>query len=496
MPARRLLYLDATGLTAYRWQSGRLRVEGEYAAEPAGVTAFGEYIAREHSSVFYLLTDYAEEGYQVEQVPHVRGSDRSALIKRKLVQYFFGTPHALALSLGRSNEGRRDERLLLTALTRSDQIEPWLDALHAAEGQLAGIYSLPIVAPQLIPLLGISAPHILLISITRGGLRQTLFEDGRLAFSRVTALATGSIDEMAITCAAESEKMYQYMAGQRLILRGSRLTTLVLTHPAQMTAFRDVCTDTPSLHFEFVDLLALAKTVGLHTPPHDTRADILFLHLTAKRPPREQFAPESDRHHYRLDQLRFGLRTAGYVILSAALLFAFRQAVDYHSISQRTVDIVAQTQQDRQRYDSMLQSLPKIPISNDALRALISRYDKLRSAEAGPEPTYLLISQALHASPRVDIKRIDWQRDSSKDTKGGEIAELHAMLPLSMAGDPRSQLAAIDAFAEQLSARKLQVQKLKLPFDAESTKSLKSSTEAAAQTQSPQFSLRISRSLP
>lgn len=496
MPSRRLLFIDASSMTAYRWQSGRLHVEGEFPAEPAGVAAFGEYIGRERGSVFHLLTDFAEEGYQVETVPYVRGSDRTALIKRKLVQYFFGTPLALALSLGRSSEGRRDERLLLTALTRSDQIEPWLDAFHTAQGQLAGIYSLPIVSTQLTPLLGVTAPHFLLISITRGGLRQTLYEEGRLAFSRVTALATGSIDEMAITCAAESEKMYQYMAGQRLILRGSRLTTLVLTHPAQLGVFREMCSDTTSIHFEFVDLLTLSKKIGLHTPPTDTHADALFLHLMARQPPREQFAPESDRHHYRLGQLRFGLRTAGFVILASALIFAFRMAIDYYSVSQRSADIAAQTLQDRQRYQSMLDSLPKVPISNDALRALVSRYDKVHAAAAGPEPTYILISQALQASPRVDVKRIDWQRDTGKDAKGTETAEMQATLPLGLAGDHRAQLAAVDGFVAQLQARKLQVQTLKMPFDAESTKSLKSTLDTAAQAQAPQFILRITRSLP
>lgn len=525
MPASRLLFLDANSLTAYRWQSGKLKHEGEFTPDPAGLEAFGEFVARSRSSLFYILADVAEEGFQTERAPFTRGSDRGALIKRRLGQNFFGTPYSLACSLGREKDGRRDERLLLTALTRPEQIEPWLGILRSAEGQLAGVFSLPLASPDLPSLLGVSAQRFLLITITRAGLRQTLFDNGQVNFSRLTPLATGSTEEMAATCAIESEKMHQYMAGQRLITRGSQLSTQVLVHPAQLGAFREACADTAAIHFEFVDLLGLSAKVGLHTPPKDTHAEALFLHLLAKRPPREQFAPEADRHHFRLGQLRFGLRAAGYVLFSACVLFAGRQAFEYQTITQRSADIAAQTTSDRQRYDAILQGLPKIPISNDALRALVARYDTLSRKTIGPEPLYILVSQALHDSPRVELKRLDWVLGTSKEGKAVapisakatpaaigaaparperstpgvptfESAEIEATLPLGLSGDHRAQIAAVDGFVGQLRAQRLEVQTLNMPFDSESTKSLKSRADGAAQAQAPQFSVRVSRSIP
>lgn len=520
MPAQRLLFVDATNLSAFRWQTGHLRPEGEFAADPAGLAAFGEYIARERNSHFYMLADVADEGFQLEDVPFTRGGDRSALIRRKLAQHFYGTPYALALSLGRAKEGRRDEKLLLAALTRPAHLDPWLAALRDAEGQLAGLFSVPLVSPELTARMSVSTPRFLLISVTRAGLRQTLFDNGQIVFSRLTTLATGATEEMAATCAAESEKMYQYMAGQRLIARGSTLPTLVLVHPSQMGAFRNACADTATIHFEFIDLLALATKLGLRTPPRDSRGEALFLHLMAKRPPREQFAPEASRHHYRLGQIRFGLRTAGYTVFGACLLFTARQAFDYQIMSQRTDATIAQTQNDRQRYDAILAALPKIPIGNDALRALVSRYDNLVRKSAGPEPLYVLVSQALQQSPRIELKRLTWTLVSDKDSKdvaaaagkpaaavgvfaGGvspaptfETADIHASLPLGLTSDHRAQLAAVDDFTAQLTALQMEVQSLKMPFDAESTKSLKSASDATVQAQAPQFILRVTRRIP
>ena len=510
MSARRLLFLDATSLTAYRWAGGHLHYEAEFAPDATGFEAFAEYAAKARRSLFHVLADVAEEGFQIEEVPFVQGGDRKALIQRKLSQYFYGTPYALAISLGRRKDGRRDERMLYTALTRAPQVEPWLTALRQAEGQLAGLFSVPMVSAALPPLLAAHAPRFLLVSVTHGGVRQTLFDNGQITFSRLTPLVTGSTEEMALTCAVESEKMYQYMAGQRLITRGSQITTHLLVHPAQISTFRETCVDTGSIHFEFTDLMALAGKLGLKTPPKGTHAETLFLHLLARQPPREQFAPAADRHFFRLGRIRFGLHAAGLTVFGACMVFAGRQFIEYQGIAGRSADTAAQTAVDRGRYDAILQALPKIPISNDNLRAVIGRYDRLLQQAAGPEPMYVAISQALQESPRVELARLDWtlggKGGAAPTTNPGgvspeptfpasvtEAVELHAQLPIGLASDPRGQRAAVEVFVESLRARKLHVQVLKHSFEADSAKSLKSSAEAMA-IQAPQFSLRVARS--
>jgi hypothetical protein len=163
----------------------------------------------------------------------------------------------------------------------------------------------------------------------------------------------------------------------------------------------------------------------------------------------------------------------------------------------------------------MLQSLPKIPLSNDALRALVGRYERLLRQAAGPAPIYVTISQALQASPRVELTRLDWALGGKAGAGPGaappppagavvpaptfpadlvESLELHAQLPIGLASDPRGQRAAVDVFVESLRASKLHVEVLKHSFEADSAKSIKSSADNVTQVQAPQFSLRIARS--
>ena len=79
MAQRRLLFLDASKLTAYTWQGGQLRTGREFIADAAGVEAFEKYLEKNVKSIFSILADVAEEGFQIEDVPFVRGRDRAAI---------------------------------------------------------------------------------------------------------------------------------------------------------------------------------------------------------------------------------------------------------------------------------------------------------------------------------------------------------------------------------------------------------------------------------
>ena len=68
-------------LTAHHWHAGHVRAEGEFTPEPVGLEALAAYLKEHRGSIFYLLADTAEEGFQLEDLPYVQGGDRNALNK-------------------------------------------------------------------------------------------------------------------------------------------------------------------------------------------------------------------------------------------------------------------------------------------------------------------------------------------------------------------------------------------------------------------------------
>lgn len=502
MPQRRILLLDATRLTAYRISGTSVDAEGEFANDAAGLDAFSGYLGKHSRSLFMLLADVAEEGFQLEDIPSSNGKDRDAIIKRKLGQYFYGTHFSLALSEGRLKEGRRDERLLLMALTRPQHFDPWLDVIKSRHAILAGVYSVPQLGAALLP--PTTTGPILQITQTHGGLRQTFFVDRQLRFSRMTALATGRAEESAVAAALEAGKMHQYLASQRLVERNQPLLTRVVVHPGQVAAMRERCRDTAQLHFEFVDLLQEAKRLGLHTVLSDSRADMLFCHLLGRKTPTVQFAPASERQFHRLWQTRFALRGVSAVVLASGLLFAAKQGIDILGMQGAIEEVRQQTQADQQRYNATMAALPKIPLSTDNLRAFVDRYDAVALRAQGPLPLLTQLSQSLDAFPGIALERIEWKIAEPLDAIPGQpvpppgvysSAIVAAQLPLGMAGDHRGQLKLVADFTKHLGTPpNTVVAVLRQPVDTQSEKTLKSGDETGTQ-EAPRFSFRVSRKL-
>ncbi|MCL4724205.1 MAG: hypothetical protein KJZ90_08035, partial [Rhodocyclaceae bacterium] len=410
-------------------------------------------------------------------------------------------------------------QFMLTALTRPQLFEPWLAILRTAEAQLAGIWSLPLLGAALIEKLQPGNKPCLLVAITRSGIRQSFFENGRLRFSRLSPVATADAAELAVSCAAEASKIYQYLLGQRLLARGTPLPVLALVHPAQTGSFMEHCKNTEELQVTLQDLHAACKLLKLKTPPQDSRSESLYLHLLAQNPPREQFAPPPERRFHRLGQVRSWLLKGGALALLGCLLFAGRELATVFETRFDTEALLQQAEADMQKYQAIQKTFPPMPASTDNLRAVINRYEELEKRSAPIEPIYRLISQALAELPRVDIERIQWQLSANPDeglqfqadarkpaaaapgpaAAGSAMyatAVVHGLLPASMAADQRGQLETVNAFADALRRNAdLRVSIQRMPFDIESGKSLKSSSEAEKAAPQLKFVIHLSRKL-
>lgn len=510
MPQRRLLHIDANQLAAFGWQGGRLRPEGTFPASPSGVEGFAAYLKGYPHSHFYILADVAEEGFHCDTVPHVRGRDRKALLDRKLGQHFYGSRLAAALSQGRERTGRGDERILFAALTRPEMFEPWLACLRDAQARVAGLYSLPMVSASLVHQIAPGLARCLLISVGRAGMRQSYFEQENLRFSRLSPLQGSGTQEIASVCAAEAAKTYQYLAGQRLIPRGTAMPALVLAPAARLRALAAACPNSEELRFEFVDQEAAARTCGVRSLSLQPFSDEVFLEMLVRKPPRVQFAGPSERRYHRLSETRFAVVGSAAVVLLTCLLFAAGQAYELIGLRRETAATQALTEAGAGRYRAMVQASPQTPASIDTMRSVLARYETLEKRSAPMEELMRRVAAALDQSPAVEIERIDWSLTSraaehptqllqppagnAADQDHGIVTAVvvSALLPAPSA-DPRGTLDAINAFLAVLRRDPtLEVSVLRLPFDTEPGKYLRGGGDTPAAREQVRFALRVS----
>ena len=505
---RRLLYLNTHRLTAYVWRSGALTQEAVFELRDEEHRRFTEYLRVHRNSHFQMLANVSEEGYLLETIPFLRGADRQTLITRKIGQHFLGTPLASATSLGFEKDRRKNEKLLLSALTNPTHFTPWLKCIEDADAPLAGIYSVAQLGGTLLQKLHRPATRCLLLTLQDHSIRETYLINGQTHFSRMAPLTDSSIAGIAGSFAAEAGKLLQYLVGQRLIGRNDTLPVYVLAHPQAMTAIRNACRDSGNIIFEIIDSHQQAKQINLKTLPDDSRSDLLFLHLLATAPPRQQFASEDHRHDYRISQIRYGLIALGAIALLGGALFAAKELVQAHNLQQETLEFSSQAAETEWRYREISATFPQIGIDNETLRRITTRHGELRAQQRLPDNAYRLIGSALNQSPAIHLEGLDWRigeasnpantSNSATPSLNGsdEVITVRGVIRLESSATTRQTLAAIENFERLLSVdRNNQVKVLQQPFDIESSQALRGSDKDEDSSKPRQFTLQITRKL-
>jgi len=519
VPQKRLCYLTSQGIVAYTWRKGELRREAVFAAGEKGAAEFSAYVAQSPESLYYVLADVVEEDFFLENVPYVRGADRRALLSRRVAQRYRDTTLAIPVSLGPEvHAGRREERILFTSFTNTQQFQPWLGALRSNEARLAGVFSVAFVAPSVVKRMGLKGARYLIVSLQQAGLRQSYVENGRIRFSRLSRVHTSDPRAAARDCAAESVRIQQYLANARMLPRQPSPLDVVVLAPSEHKALYDAeCVSSPRLQFHVRDLDQVARSLGIRSAPTETLGEGVFLHLLAQSAPRDQFADDGLRRFYDIWRARLGLVTGGAAVFGVCLAISATQLLRTYQLNQQAELDRLQEQRASQEYATTQASFPKTPTSVENLRAVVKNYRLLERQSTFPGDMFVEISRAVTALPEVEIEKIDWEAGAGAKPGGGrdaakaptaspsperpgearspvQTAEISGRLNLAQASDYRAITALINEFSEALRKQPgIEVTRTQLPFDLAAEKSISGDIGAARRTEVPRFSVSVNR---
>lgn len=490
MTDKTLLFLGATHFHAYTWRQGVLSAPLRFDDNPNGREQFAAYLQSQRDPA-YLLTDFIEEDFRYETVPHLRGNERDALILRKFEQYYRNTPFRQALTLQRQAEGRRDDKMLFSALTNPALILPWLSTMLAHSMPVVGIYSIPNISAPLIQ--GISSDHLLLLSWEKhAGLRQTYFDAKHLHFSRLTPInANRTFSE---TVAGETLRTYQYLKSLSLLPPGQALDVHIICHSHDQRDLAQHLHDNSDMHFTYLDIQQLGQRLKSTINFTDSDATPLFLHLLATKPPRSSYAAAEHTHFFRLHQLRRGLLGLSAALAAASLLWS---AINIWEGSGQTVDnesLKLQARKLSQQDQQITQDFPNTVATATDMKTAVLLLRKLDNYAPPPQNILASLSATLDNFPRIRVDKLSWQMTPTSD---GIVATLPAQVILlsgelnEFSGNYRDALNYLERFQQALTKSGYSVTALMLPLDISSKGSIAANISEGKEKPA-QFSLKIS----
>ncbi|HKX38400.1 MAG TPA: hypothetical protein VJN20_07090 [Burkholderiales bacterium] len=509
MGPRRILYFTAEDHYVYRAQGGSLELEAKFTGDDLGVTAFREHLRGQRRALYAVLADLAGEDFHEEAIPYLRGADRDAVVQRRLAQRYRDTRLATALSLGQALAGeRRNERLLLTSFTNTQQLAPWLDALEEAGTRLSGVYSAPLLAPALAARLGVKRERALIVAATRAGLRQCYVDQNRLRFARLERTVEMVPQALAMFVRSETQRLLQYLVTLRALPReGAPVQALVICPPGQRAVFEQALPSDARVVFRTIDLGEAAKAVGLRHAPEGTAAEALYLHLTAKKPPAEQFASREERRRFFVWQLQRGIVAAGALGFAGCVLYGAAQGLAVMDTREQTAAAHAAARQARQQYERITAAFPVTQTSTENLKVTVVEFTRLAKESALPAPAFVHVSQVLGEFPQMDLDALTWSvgrpaeapAEKGKPARQGDLAvivQISGRVNATQRNDYRAITGQVQSFAAALAGAGYRLVRTQLPFDVTSEGTLSGDIGTGPDTgQAPRFTITIAKSL-
>jgi hypothetical protein len=406
---RHFLYLTNTRLVSLVAQGKRIVARREFAVSGAGAAAFELYLANVKDVPTHLITDLAEEDFRLDTIPHVGGSDREAILNRKLAQIFRNTPYRHALLQGRETDGRRDDRVFYTAITNPELLRPWLEMLERLRVPLAGIHSAAVFSGALLEELDLVFAHTLLVTFTPGdAMRQSYFHDREIKFSRITPIDLEEGQSLGTMIAEETTRTWQYLDSLRNFATEDRLEVCILVHPTDRRVIEPELRNFAQLQYQILDIEQVALKLGLKPAPLDSTAEEVMVHLFLLRKAANHFASAEQRRFAILRRARITLGMASAAVLAASVAFAAWTLAPALKASEADVRVTQQVASLDREQNEIMKALPSFGVGGSTMRDAVAFYNgAIRNFPT--LPGFLVpLSGALGDHPSVRLTQIAW----------------------------------------------------------------------------------------
>ena len=491
-----LLFLSAGHLHAQFMANGKIATQRGFPSTPDGHEEFAGFL-KAVTCPAYLLVDLIEEDFRQETVPHLIGSKRTAMLQRKIEQFYRGSPFHQATLLKRQKTGRRDDDILFSALTNPSHIMPWLNIMLAQQIRLAGIYSVPQISAPLVK--DNPSEYLLLISWEKfSGLRQTYFSGHHLQISRLTPIHTELSFRDAVL--KELTRTYHYLKSLSLLPSGQTLDVRILCHRDDMDMLQAQLPSTPDMHYDFTDIEVIGKQLDIDYLFTDSDASQIFLQSLATHTPKTHYANASHTHYFILWKLKRAMSLASSIMLFGALLLGAINLWHNRGDASEAESLRAQAQRILGEAQKITLTFPSTYAPAADMKSAVSIMRKLDQYAPAPLEVLKPVSAALGRFPQIRLDDFAWKMNAAEPVAPDTLADVPAQVITikghltDFANDYRGMLDYLERFQGDLAAQGFQVTTLTKPLDISPSGSIADKREAGVYAQ--EFSLKISRRPP
>ena len=149
MNVERIFYVTQGSLSIWMPRGDSFVEIAVFADDDEGLRQFDAYQADVAEKPSAMLIDVIEEEFVLDSIPKLGFRDRSALITRRCQHKFRRTPYRQSVFQGKAGRGSDEFNVLHSAVSNHELVDPWVQVILRHQTPLSGVYSVPLIAPQI-----------------------------------------------------------------------------------------------------------------------------------------------------------------------------------------------------------------------------------------------------------------------------------------------------------------------------------------------------------
>lgn len=422
---KRIFFFAGHRFAVLHWNGKTFMGGCAFEPDVQGLDKFEKYLQQSAKVPTKLLIDVIEEDFRQETVPHVGKKDRSAVVERMLDRFYRSSMQFTYYEvIGREKTGRKDDQVLLGAITDPALIVPWLDVIHRTDTPLVGIWTLPLLSKKILQLIGATKGPVLLVSQqVNSTLRQTFFRDGKMISSRQSVINqdASKIENIGRIASSEIDRTTIFLNNQRLINENEELKIHVLCSDKQVEPLEVSLVSDNARQFTLHRIEEIHKKIGIRNYEGNF-SDGIYAWLCLKDTfnlghygERKEFT----RYYYSLAS------TALYVL--SVLVLVIAAIVTEANISSaieanRSVELLKMQETGYKKiYSEKFSTYEAVFKNARSMNDAVDLVDTIRQhAAISPLDLYIEVSKILSQSQfkNISIDKIDWKSEQHLDKAG------------------------------------------------------------------------------
>jgi hypothetical protein len=493
-----ILCATAKQLVAGIWHADKLQQSKIFLHDALGQQTFIQWLSLYANIPIHLIANAVEEDYRLEHLPHSTGREKHELIARKLNQFYRGLIFRTAHFIGREKDKRKDDKYLFAALNNDDFLETWLKLIQQLDGELVGVYLLPMLSQILChkPFYTqkLAPTHTLLCEKLSSGLRQTYLHNGHLRMSRLIPDVPEDASQLGYFYLVETQKTRLYLMSKRFISRDVTIHLQLVSANDEMQAIQQSFRQEPGIECETLPLGEIARHLNIEPHMLKTTPELLHMQLLAMGHPADNLAPEALTRTFQLKKLGYFAKISGTVVATLGLIAAayfllagLEQQTAFENAKQATAMI-------EQRYQKLSAQHPQAALTAQQLKTAVLLQAAIQQHPQSPISAAKTVSAVLEKMPEIALNKLVWQQTNMLENNAApanapqklvEVVRVQAEIQ-PFDGNYHAAKEKAQQFAQILSQQAgiASIQILESPANSSSQNDLRGSTSANLTTES------------